>query len=124
MCKLGRYASILSISFLLNWISIIDILIFKYTHYKCQYYQHKYFNFFIFSFSGQTVSLSLDSIDGAFRGFIIQARDKDEKQVGTFQFEDNSVSHLTCGAGIHNSITHRDPKEKTGNIKFQFLVPI
>ena len=86
--------------------------------------QHKCFNFFIFSFSGQTVSLSLDSIDGAFRGFIIQARDKDEKQVGTFQFEDNSVSHLTCGAGIHNSITHRDPKEKTGNIKFQFLVPI
>ena len=85
---------------------------------------HKKIPIFFKFFAGQTISLSLDSTDGAFRGFIIQARDKDEKQVGTFQFEDNSVSHLTCGAGIHNSITHRDPKEKKGNIKFQFLVPI
>ena len=62
------------------------------------------------------LSLLANSSDVTFRGFIIQARDEEEKQIGSFQFEDDSVSHMTCGAGIHNSITHRSPDEKTGII--------
>ena len=69
----------------------------------------------IFDFAGEIVNLSLDkTTDANFRGFIIQARDAEENPIGSFQFEDDSVSQMTCGEGIHNSITHRNPDEKTG----------
>ena len=68
-----------------------------------------------FHFAGEIVNLSLDkTTDANFRGFIIQARDAEENPIGSFQFEDDSVSQMTCGEGIHNSITHRNPDEKTG----------
>ena len=72
-------------------------------------------NVTIFHFAGEIVNLSLDkTTDANFRGFIIQARDAEENPIGSFQFEDDSVSQMTCGEGIHNSITHRNPDEKTG----------
>ena len=72
-------------------------------------------NVSIFHFAGEIVNLSLDkTTDANFRGFIIQARDAEENPIGSFQFEDDSVSQMTCGEGIHNSITHRNPDEKTG----------
>ena len=59
---------------------------------------------------GQTVKIKLE-VDNPetsyFRGFIIQARDEQETQIGSFNIEGNLVSHMTCGKGIHNSITHR-----------------
>jgi len=75
---------------------------------------------------GQTVTVSLDVKDPekTFRGFIIQARDvaDRETQVGSFAFEGSSVSHMTCGKGIHNSITHRDSTDKSG-IKATWTAP-
>ena len=40
---------------------------------------------------------------------MIQARNSDEKdvQIGSFANIGDDVSHMTCGKGIHNSITHR-----------------
>merc|ERR1719288_142348 len=47
--------------------------------------------------------------EGRFKGFIIQARDAAAKdsQVGSFVVSGDEASYMTCGRGIHNSITHR-----------------
>ena len=52
--------------------------------------------------SGQNVSVSLESADpenSGFKGFIIQARDEQDSQVGSFTIEGDLVSHMTCGKG-------------------------
>merc|ERR1719422_641910 len=47
--------------------------------------------------------------EGRFKGFIIQARNAAAKdsQVGSFVVSGDEASYMTCGRGIHNSITHR-----------------
>ncbi|XP_023349675.1 putative ferric-chelate reductase 1 homolog [Eurytemora carolleeae] len=58
---------------------------------------------------GDIVDLVLHGGKGkTFKGFIIQARDaaKIEEQVGSFVAEDDA-KYMTCGRGIHNSLTHR-----------------
>jgi len=65
---------------------------------------------------GQTVSVSLEAQgEPGFKGFIIQARDEQDSQVGSFTIEGDLVSHMTCGKGIHNSITHRNGEDKKIN---------
>jgi hypothetical protein len=77
---------------------------------------------------GQTVSLSLDVDvdDKYFRGFMIQVRDvaAEDNQIGNFEIEGSNdlVSHMTCGKGIHNSITHRTSDEKK-SIKAEWKAP-
>ena len=54
---------------------------------------------------GQIVSVSLEVADpekSSFRGFIIQARDEEETQVGSFTIDGDNVSHMTCGKGNPN----------------------
>ena len=53
---------------------------------------------------GQTVSVSLEAQEdnpenSGFKGFIIQARDEKDTQVGSFSIEGDLVSHMTCGKG-------------------------
>ena len=33
-------------------------------------------------------------------------------QIGNFEIEEDTSSHMTCGKGIHNSITHRNSEDK------------
>jgi hypothetical protein len=50
---------------------------------------------------------------GYFKGFIVQARNSEDLDAPIGSFESESASHMTCGVGIHNSITHTDPKKET-----------
>jgi len=62
---------------------------------------------------GSTVELTLAATEGQFLGFIIQARDKTNpaRQIGSFIAGDED-KYMTCGQGIHNSITHRSASAK------------
>jgi hypothetical protein len=58
---------------------------------------------------GQTIDFTLKGKDGEqFMGFIIQVRDVNnlDNQVGSFIAGDEA-KYMTCGRGIHNSLTHR-----------------
>jgi len=58
---------------------------------------------------GQTIDFKLKGKDGQkFMGFIIQVRDAKnlDNQVGSFIAGDEA-KYMTCGRGIHNSLTHR-----------------
>jgi len=59
-----------------------------------------------------------------FKGFIIQARDEDNKdsQIGSFVVSGDEASYMTCGRGIHNSITHRKSNPKF-SVKAQWRAP-
>ena len=43
-------------------------------------------------------------------------------QVGSFITSGDAVSYLTCGRGIHNSITHRKAEAKT-SIEAEWMAP-
>lgn len=62
---------------------------------------------------GGTVELVLQAVEAKFMGFIIQVRDaaNPDIQVGSFVAEDNA-KYMTCGRGIHNSLTHRTSEPK------------
>jgi len=74
---------------------------------------------------GQMLELELTTKDNStFKGFIIQARDlrlKDQ-QVGSFVLSGEEASYMTCGRGIHNSITHRKSNAKT-SILAKWMAP-
>merc|ERR1719347_2565613 len=59
-----------------------------------------------------------------FKGFIIQVRSEEDKsiQVGSFVISGDKASYMTCGRGIHNSITHRKSLPKT-SVKAQWRAP-
>jgi len=59
-----------------------------------------------------------------FKGFIIQARSAKDKgnQVGSFVVSGDQASYMTCGRGIHNSITHRKSNLKE-SIQAQWRAP-
>merc|ERR1712080_125359 len=72
---------------------------------------------------GQTVSVSLEAQgDQGFKGFIIQARDENDNQVGTWSFEGNAIREMTCNNVEGNSITHKNSKEKK-EIKAKWQAP-
>lgn len=65
---------------------------------------------------GSMLEFSLDATAGnTFKGFIIQARKGGDKssQVGSFVIPGDDAGYMTCGKGIHNSITHRKSTDKT-----------
>lgn len=65
---------------------------------------------------GAMLEFSLDATAGnTFKGFIIQARKGVDKtaQVGSFVIPGDDAGYMTCGKGIHNSITHRKSTDKT-----------
>lgn len=68
--------------------------------------------------------LGLELVGDRFKGFVIQARDVKDKnsQVGSFVLTGDDASYLTCGRGIHNSITHRKSSPKT-SVKAQWRAP-
>ncbi|CAB4066735.1 RARS [Lepeophtheirus salmonis] len=57
---------------------------------------------------GGSLELKLRS-STPFKGFIIQARNMSDlsTQVGSFETESGQSKYMTCGKGIHNSITHQ-----------------
>jgi len=74
---------------------------------------------------GQIIQLELSTNDNStFKGFIIQARDSKlkDQQVGSFILSGDVASYITCGRGIHNSITHRTSSSKS-SIQAQWLAP-
>ena len=80
---------------------------------------------------GQSITIELKSNEAGkgFKGYMIQARRfvskndsenvedleafKKEMKVPVGNFETEESSYLTCGRGIHNTITHRNQKTKT-----------
>ena len=62
---------------------------------------------------GGHVDVRLVATDSSttFKGFILQARSDAEDPVGNFESEE--ASFMTCGKGIHNSLTHRNSQPKT-----------
>jgi len=63
---------------------------------------------------GQTIEFKLKGKDGErFMGFIIQVRDANnlDNQLGSFIAGDEA-KYMTCGRGIHNSLTHRSAEMK------------
>jgi len=63
---------------------------------------------------GETVDIELEGLDSTrFMGFIMQARDANntELQIGSFVAGDEA-KYMTCGRGIHNSLTHRSSNAK------------
>jgi len=74
---------------------------------------------------GQLLELELKTKDNStFKGFIIQARNlklKDQ-QVGSFVLSGEEASYMTCGRGIHNSITHRKSNSKS-SILAKWMAP-
>jgi len=63
---------------------------------------------------GRTVNLALTGVDNTqFKGFVMQARDaaNPNNQVGSFIASDEA-KYMTCGRGIHNSLTHRSSAAK------------
>jgi len=74
---------------------------------------------------GDKISLELSTTDNStFKGFIIQARNMrlKDQQVGSFILSGEAASYMTCGRGIHNSITHRKAQDKT-SIRAQWMAP-
>jgi len=74
---------------------------------------------------GKMIGIELASTDDSlFKGFIIQARDVKQKdrQIGSFVVSGDDASYMTCGRGIHNSITHRKSNGKS-SVKAQWLAP-
>ena len=79
---------------------------------------------------GQSVTIELKSnqVGEGFKGYMVQARRfmaesekeaaedldalKKELKIPLGHFETEESSYLTCGPGIHNTITHRNQKEK------------
>jgi len=63
---------------------------------------------------GETITFKLKGKDGEkFMGFIIQVRDANnlDNQVGSF-IAGEEAKYMTCGRGIHNSLTHRSAAKK------------
>jgi len=74
---------------------------------------------------GQLISLVLATKDNStFKGFMVQARNAElkDQQVGSFVLSGDEASYLTCGRGIHNSITHRKSTRKS-SIKAKWMAP-
>jgi len=74
---------------------------------------------------GEMIEIELAALDNTqFKGFIIQARSVKQKdqQVGSFVVSGNDASYMTCGRGIHNSITHRKSNGKS-SVKAQWRAP-
>lgn len=72
---------------------------------------------------GGHIDLRLVSTEGSnFKGFIIQVRDASEDDSPIGNFETEEASYMTCGKGIHNSITHRNSNPKT-SIKARWKAP-
>jgi len=74
---------------------------------------------------GGKITVKLTTSDNStFKGFIIQARNMKlkDQQVGSFIVSGDDVSYMTCGRGIHNSITHRKATSKT-SIQAQWMAP-
>ena len=61
---------------------------------------------------GGHVDVELVSPD-SFKGFILQARNAEDGETPVGNFETEEASFMTCGKGIHNSITHRNSQPKT-----------
>merc|ERR1719266_2734763 len=74
---------------------------------------------------GGKITVQLSTSDNStFKGFIIQARNRKlkDQQVGSFIVSGDDVSYMTCGRGIHNSITHRKATSKT-SVQAQWMAP-
>lgn len=74
---------------------------------------------------GEMIGIELTTGDASqFKGFIIQARSVKQKdrQIGSFVVSGDDASYMTCGRGIHNSITHRKSNGKS-SVKAQWRAP-
>jgi len=74
---------------------------------------------------GKMIGIELVATDNSqFKGFIIQARSVKQKdqQIGSFVVSGDDASYMTCGRGIHNSITHRKSNGKS-SVKAQWRAP-
>merc|ERR1712050_290880 len=74
---------------------------------------------------GEMIGIELATTgDSQFKGFIIQAREVKQKdrQVGSFVVSGDDASYMTCGRGIHNSITHRKSNGKS-SVKAKWRAP-
>jgi len=74
---------------------------------------------------GQMIGIELSTTDNSqFKGFIIQARavKQKDRQVGSFVVSGDDASYMTCGRGIHNSITHRKSNGKS-SVKAKWRAP-
>merc|ERR1712080_449140 len=72
---------------------------------------------------GQTVSVSLEAQgDQGFMGFIVQATDENDNQVGTWSFEGDAIGKMYCNEVEGSSITHTGPEEKR-DIKATWQAP-
>merc|ERR1711976_641071 len=62
---------------------------------------------------GQIISVSLKATKGRpFKGFMIQARNQDDKPVGSWTFRGNDIRTMDCPGDDGNSISHNNSNEK------------
>jgi len=74
---------------------------------------------------GQMLDVELAAIgDSQFKGFIIQARSVQQidQQIGSFVVSGDDATPMTCGRGIHNTITHRRSNGKS-SVKAKWQAP-